>query len=85
MSELTSPLTVLVVGQGNVGLPLAMRSVEVGHRVVGFDTDARRIRRLGAGDSYVEEWRRPTWPARSPRDATSRPVTSPTAPSSTSR
>jgi threonine dehydrogenase-like Zn-dependent dehydrogenase len=54
-SELTSPLTVLVVGQGNVGLPLAMRSVEVGHRVVGFDTDARRIRRLGAGDSYVDD------------------------------
>jgi len=51
----TSPLTVLVVGQGYVGLPLAMRSVEVGYRVVGFDTDARRIKRLGAGDSYVED------------------------------
>jgi UDP-N-acetyl-D-glucosamine dehydrogenase len=54
-SEVTSPLTVLVLGQGYVGLPLAMRSVEVGHRVVGFDTDARRIKRLGAGDSYVED------------------------------
>jgi UDP-N-acetyl-D-glucosamine dehydrogenase len=32
-----------------------MRSVEVGYRVVGFDTDARRIKRLGAGDSYVED------------------------------
>jgi UDP-N-acetyl-D-glucosamine dehydrogenase len=32
-----------------------MRAVEVGHRVVGFDTDARRIKRLGAGDSYVED------------------------------
>ena len=52
---MTSPLTVLVVGQGYVGLPLAMRSVEVGYRVVGFDTDARRIKRLGAGDSYVED------------------------------
>ena len=52
---MTSPLTVLVVGQGYVGLPLAMRAVEVGHRVVGFDTDARRIKRLGAGDSYVED------------------------------
>jgi UDP-N-acetyl-D-glucosamine dehydrogenase len=54
-SELTSLLTVLVVGQGNVGLPLAMRSVEVGHRVVGFDTDARRIKCLGEGDSYVDD------------------------------
>jgi UDP-N-acetyl-D-glucosamine dehydrogenase len=52
---MTSPLTVLVVGQGYVGLPLAMRAVEVGHRVVGFDTDTRRIKRLGAGDSYVED------------------------------
>jgi len=32
-----------------------MRAVEVGYRVVGFDTDARRIKRLGAGDSYVED------------------------------
>jgi UDP-N-acetyl-D-glucosamine dehydrogenase len=54
-SEVTSPLTVVVVGQGYVGLPLAMRSVEVGHCVVGFDTDAQRIKRLGTGDSYVED------------------------------
>jgi UDP-N-acetyl-D-glucosamine dehydrogenase len=54
-SEVTSPLTVLVVGQGYVGLPLAMRSVEAGHRVIGFDTDGRRVKRLGAGDSYVED------------------------------
>jgi UDP-N-acetyl-D-glucosamine dehydrogenase len=53
--ELSSLLTVLVVGQGNVGLSLAMRSVEVGHRVVGFDTDAKRIERLRAGDSYVDD------------------------------
>ena len=30
---------VVVVGQGYVGLPIAMRAVEVGHRVVGFDID----------------------------------------------
>jgi UDP-N-acetyl-D-glucosamine dehydrogenase len=30
---------VAVVGQGYVGLPLAMRAAEVGHQVVGFDTD----------------------------------------------
>ena len=33
---------VAVVGQGYVGLPLAMRAVEVGHTVVGFDLDKSR-------------------------------------------
>ena len=31
---------VLVVGQGYVGLPLAMRAWEVGYTVVGLDVDA---------------------------------------------
>jgi UDP-N-acetyl-D-glucosamine dehydrogenase len=46
---------VVVVGQGYVGLPLAMRAVEVGHTVIGFDVDAERIKRLSAGESYVED------------------------------
>jgi UDP-N-acetyl-D-glucosamine dehydrogenase len=46
---------VVVVGQGYVGLPLAMRATMVGHRVIGFDTDAARVERLDAGDSYVED------------------------------
>jgi len=46
---------VAVVGQGYVGLPLAVRAVEAGHDVVGFDVDAERVRRLLAGDSYVED------------------------------
>ena len=46
---------VVVVGQGYVGLPLAVRAVEVGHRVVGFDADEDRMKRLAAGDSYVED------------------------------
>jgi UDP-N-acetyl-D-glucosamine dehydrogenase len=32
-----------------------MRAVEVGHTVVGFEADARRVARLLAGDSYVED------------------------------
>jgi UDP-N-acetyl-D-glucosamine dehydrogenase len=44
-----------VMGQGYVGLPLAMRAVEVGHTVVGFDTDAGRIKLLAAGESFVED------------------------------
>ena len=46
---------VVVVGQGYVGLPLAMRAVEVGHEVVGFDTDEVRTATLAAGDSYIED------------------------------
>ena len=45
----------VIVGQGYVGLPVAMRAVEVGHRVVGFENDANRAQRLAAGDSYVED------------------------------
>jgi UDP-N-acetyl-D-glucosamine dehydrogenase len=44
---------VVVVGQGYVGLPLAMRAAEVGFEVVGFDVDRARVDRLAAGDSYV--------------------------------
>ena len=46
---------VVVVGQGYVGLPLAMRAVEVGHTVVGYDVDEERVRRLADGRSYVED------------------------------
>jgi len=45
----------VVVGQGYVGLPLAMRAVSVGWDVVGVDIDANRIKRLEAGVSYVED------------------------------
>jgi UDP-N-acetyl-D-glucosamine dehydrogenase len=46
---------VVIVGQGYVGLALAVRAVETGQVVVGFDTDETRIKRLQAGDSYVED------------------------------
>jgi len=46
---------VVVVGQGYVGLPLALRAVEVGFDVVGFDLDVNRVKRLADGDSYVED------------------------------
>jgi len=46
---------VVVLGQGYVGLPLALRAVEVGYDVVGYDTDADRIKRLAAGESYVDD------------------------------
>ena len=36
-------------------LPLAMRAVEAGHDVTGYDTDLIRVKRLEAGESYVED------------------------------
>jgi UDP-N-acetyl-D-glucosamine dehydrogenase len=44
-----------VVGQGYVGLPVAMRAIESGYRVVGFDLDDDRVKRLATGESYVED------------------------------
>ncbi|HEY3725345.1 MAG TPA: nucleotide sugar dehydrogenase [Acidimicrobiia bacterium] len=46
---------VVVVGQGYVGLPVAMRSAEAGFRVTGYELDATRLASLQAGRSYVED------------------------------
>jgi UDP-N-acetyl-D-glucosamine dehydrogenase len=45
----------VVIGQGYVGLPLAMQAVEAGFEVVGLDLDASRIKRLATGESFVED------------------------------
>ncbi len=47
--------TVVVMGQGYVGLPVAMRAVEVGFNVVGFDVDRAKIEGLSSGRSHVED------------------------------
>ena len=44
---------VVVVGQGYVGLPVAMRAVQVGFPVVGFEASPARVKSLAAGESYV--------------------------------
>ena len=46
---------VAVVGQGYVGLPIAIRAGEVGFDVVGYDTSPVRIEALQRGESYVED------------------------------
>ncbi|MBX7266645.1 nucleotide sugar dehydrogenase [Micromonospora sp. Llam7] len=45
----------VVIGQGYVGLPLAVRAVEVGLDVVGLDVDADRVKRLSSGESFVAD------------------------------
>jgi nucleotide sugar dehydrogenase len=51
----SEPSRVVVVGQGYVGLPLAVRAVEVGFDVVGHDVDEAKVKRLQAGESPVED------------------------------
>lgn len=50
-----SPQKLVVIGQGYVGLPLAMRAVEVGFDVVGFDLDERKITGLAAGRTHIDD------------------------------
>ena len=47
--------TLVVAGQGYVGLPLAVRAVEVGWNVIGVEPDPMRAKRLQAGESYVDD------------------------------
>ena len=46
---------VAILGQGYVGLPVAMRAVEVGYDVVGFDLDEARVKALADGESFVTD------------------------------
>jgi UDP-N-acetyl-D-glucosamine dehydrogenase len=49
------PKKLVMVGQGYVGLPVAVRAVEAGFDVVGYDVDAARVKALAAGESPVED------------------------------
>jgi UDP-N-acetyl-D-glucosamine dehydrogenase len=47
--------TVGIIGLGYVGLPLAVAFAESGATVVGVDVDPRRVARVDAGDSFIED------------------------------
>jgi UDP-N-acetyl-D-glucosamine dehydrogenase len=54
ISKIESKQAVIgIVGLGYVGLPLMLRYVDVGYRVIGFDIDASKIELLGLGRSYI--------------------------------
>lgn len=55
MNAINPAQRVVVIGQGYVGLPLAMRAVEVGHSVVGFDLDHSKIEGLNAGRTHIDD------------------------------
>jgi UDP-N-acetyl-D-glucosamine dehydrogenase len=42
-----------VVGLGYVGLPLSLSFARVGFRVLGFDVDPEKVRKLSRGESYL--------------------------------
>ena len=44
-----------IVGQGYVGLPLAMAAVEANWEVIGIDNSASRVEQLNSGSSPVED------------------------------
>jgi UDP-N-acetyl-D-glucosamine dehydrogenase len=46
-------LRVGIIGLGYVGLPLARLFTTQGFRVLGFDTDARKVEQLQNGESYI--------------------------------
>ena len=43
-----------IIGLGYVGLPLVLRFCDRGFQVVGFDVDARKVRVLRKGKSYIK-------------------------------
>lgn len=47
--------TVTVVGQGYVGLPLAVAAAEFGHKVTGIEIDSLRLSHLQAGRSDIAD------------------------------
>jgi UDP-N-acetyl-D-glucosamine dehydrogenase len=47
--------SVAIIGQGYVGLPISMRAISVGYRVIGFDTDQNRVSALQQAASFIED------------------------------
>ena len=45
----------MIVGQGYVGLPLALAAVDAGHNVVGLDIDSRKTDLISRGKSPIED------------------------------
>jgi len=43
-----------IIGQGYVGLTIALGAVEAGHTVIGFDLNANLVSELNAGSSHIE-------------------------------
>ena len=53
--NLKEPKVLAIVGQGYVGLPLAMAAIEAGWSVIGVDKDAAKVALINSGLSPVED------------------------------
>ena len=53
--RLQQPKTLAIVGQGYVGLPLAMAAVDAGWRVIGVDNLDAKVAQINRGSSPVED------------------------------
>ncbi|WP_074046126.1 nucleotide sugar dehydrogenase [Dermacoccus nishinomiyaensis] len=47
--------SVVVVGQGYVGLPMALRAAEAGHKVTGLDLNEAMVANLNKGVSHIDD------------------------------
>ncbi|WNS74826.1 nucleotide sugar dehydrogenase [Bacillus sp. DTU_2020_1000418_1_SI_GHA_SEK_038] len=45
--------TVGVVGLGYVGLPLAVEKAKAGYKVIGFDVQEEKVRKVNKGENYI--------------------------------
>ena len=52
---MSRPGVVAIVGQGYVGLPLAMAATKSGWSVIGIDVSSRNVANLNSGKSHVED------------------------------
>ena len=47
-------MKVLVIGQGYVGLTIAISAANVGHQVLGYDINTALVNALNLGSSHIE-------------------------------
>jgi UDP-N-acetyl-D-glucosamine dehydrogenase len=48
-------MKIVVVGQGYVGLPIALAAAESGYTVIGFDLNEKLVKNLNSGISHIED------------------------------
>jgi UDP-N-acetyl-D-glucosamine dehydrogenase len=48
-------MKIVVIGQGYVGLPIALHAANAGFKVVGFDVNSKLVSDLNSGKSHIED------------------------------
>jgi UDP-N-acetyl-D-glucosamine dehydrogenase len=48
-------MKIVVIGQGYVGLPIALHAAKAGYEVVGFDLNSKLVSNLNSGKSHIED------------------------------